>query len=37
MKNDFKIKLSEFVIMNPNEKLPKGTRARKISMDQIEP
>ena len=32
-----KIKLSDFVYMNPSERLPKGTIARKISMDQIEP
>ena len=32
-----KIKLSDFVYMNPTERLPKGTIARKISMDQIEP
>ena len=31
-----KIKLSDFVYMNPSERLPKGTIARKISMDQIE-
>lgn len=31
------IKLSEFLEMNPTEKLPKGTSARKISMDQIQP
>ena len=32
-----KIKFSDFVYMNPTERLPKGTIARKISMDQIEP
>ena len=37
MKKYSKIKLSDFVYMNPTEKLPKGTIARKISMDQIEP
>ena len=31
------IKLSEFLEMNPTEKLPKGASARKISMDQIQP
>ena len=32
-----KIKLSDFVHMNPTERLPKGNIARKVSMDQIEP
>jgi len=36
--NSYKtINLSDFVYMNPTERLPKGTVARKISMDQIEP
>lgn len=37
MKDIRTIKLSEFLDMNPTERLPKGTVARKISMDQIEP
>ena len=37
MKEYRKIRFSDFVYMNPAEKLPKGTTARKISMDQIEP
>lgn len=31
------MRLSDFVIMNPSEKLPKGSIAKKISMDQIVP
>ena len=37
MKEFKTIKLSDFVDMNPTERLPKGIVARKISMDQIEP
>ena len=37
MKDIKTIKLSEFLDLNPTERLPKGTLARKISMDQIEP
>ncbi len=37
MKEYKTIKLSDFVVMNPTERLRKGTVARKISMDQIEP
>ena len=37
MRNSKLIKLSDFLDMNPAERLPKGTVARKISMDQIEP
>ena len=38
MKSDWKIKkLSEIAIFNPTEKLPKGTMAKKIGMDKLQP
>ncbi len=38
MRSDWTIKqLSEIVILNPRERLPKGTEAKKISMDMLQP
>ncbi len=38
MRSDWKIKkLSEIAIFNPTERLPKGTMAKKIGMDKLQP
>ena len=38
MKSDWKIKkLSDIAIFNPTERLPKGTMAKKIGMDKLQP
>ena len=38
MKSDWTVRrLSEIAILNPSEKLPKGTVAKKIGMDKLQP